>query len=63
MVEPPDLQHRLARANALAGAGLFAWDELLIVLVGDGALVHSQLAEAGFPAPTLVDENGQLLQQ
>ncbi len=48
----------LATANALARSGLYRWEDLLIVLVGDKAEVLPQLAEAGFPAPQVVDADG-----
>ncbi len=47
--------------NALARSGLFSWDDLLVVLVGDRETVVPQLQEAGFPAPAIVDENGKPL--
>lgn len=49
----------LASINAEAKSGLYNWDDLLIVLVGDKAAVLPQLEEAGFPAPTIVDQEGQ----
>ena len=48
----------LAAANALARSGLYRWEDLLVVLVGDKATVLPQLAEAGFPAPQVVDADG-----
>lgn len=48
----------LAAVNKLARSGLYQWSDLLIVLVGDKTQVLPQLAEAGFPAPRLVDANG-----
>jgi predicted Zn-dependent peptidase len=48
----------LAAVNALASSGLYEWSELLIVLVGDKEQVLPQLAEAGFPAPRIVDADG-----
>ena len=49
----------LASVNALAASGLYRWDDLLIVLVGDKETVLPQLAEAGFPAPRLMDVDGK----
>ncbi len=51
----------LAGVNALAGSGLYRWDELLVVLVGDKAEVLPQLAAEGFPVPTIVDADGKPL--
>ncbi|MBK9776643.1 MAG: insulinase family protein [bacterium] len=51
----------LAAANALARSGLYRWDDLLVVLVGDKAEVLPQLAAAGFPVPKVVDADGQPL--
>ena len=48
----------LAAVNALASSGLYKWSDLLIVLVGDQAQVLPQLAAAGFPAPRIVDAEG-----
>jgi len=48
----------VADANAIACGGLYRWDDLLVVLVGDASTVVPQLEEAGFPAPTMVDEDG-----
>jgi len=42
-----------------ARRGLWNWDELNVVLVGNRDVVLAQLAEAGFPAPELVDELGR----
>jgi predicted Zn-dependent peptidase len=44
----------LAAVNALARSGLYDWESLLVVLVGDAASVTSQLEAAGFPRPELV---------
>lgn len=48
----------LAAVNAVAASGLYRWSDLLIVLVGDRTQVLPQLAEAGFPAPRIVDVDG-----
>ncbi len=45
--------------NAAAKSGLYGWDDLLVVLVGDKEQVLPQLEEAGFPAPTVVDAEGK----
>jgi len=44
----------LAAVNSLARSGLYDWESLLVVLVGDAASVASQLEAAGFPRPELV---------
>jgi predicted Zn-dependent peptidase len=49
----------LASVNALASSGLYKWEDLLIVLVGDKDTVLPQLAEAGFPVPRLLDVDGK----
>jgi len=49
----------LAAVNALAKSGLYDWNDLLIVLVGDKEQVLPQLQDAGFPAPTVVDTEGK----
>jgi predicted Zn-dependent peptidase len=49
----------LAAINGLATSGLYKWSDLLIVLVGDRTQVLPQLAEAGFPAPRIVDVDGK----
>jgi predicted Zn-dependent peptidase len=49
----------LAAINGLATSGLYKWSDLLIVLVGDKTQVLSQLAEAGFPTPRIVDVDGK----
>jgi predicted Zn-dependent peptidase len=51
----------LEAVNALARSGLYRWDDLLVVLVGDKAEVLPQLAAEGFPAPTLLDADGKPL--
>lgn len=51
----------LEAANGLARSGLYHWDDLLVVLVGDKAQVLPQLAAEGFPAPTLLDADGKPL--
>jgi hypothetical protein len=49
----------LGPANAEAKSGLFDWNKLLVVLVGDRKVVLPQLEKEGFPAPTLVDAEGE----
>ncbi|MBZ0267060.1 insulinase family protein [bacterium] len=44
-----------------ARGGLWNWDGLNVVLVGNRDAVLAQLAESGFPAPELVDELGRPL--
>jgi hypothetical protein len=39
--------------------GLWNWDGLNVVLVGNRETVRAQLNEAGFPEPELVDELGR----
>ena len=51
----------LAAANAAARDGTYAWDELLIVLVGDRETILSQLADAGFSTPLAADAEGNLI--
>ena len=48
----------LDRANREARSGLYDWDQLLVVLVGDRKTVSVQLKEAGFPEPEIysIDE-------
>ncbi len=53
----------LEDANALARSGLYGWDSLAIVLVGDAETVIPQLEEHGFPAPEFVDMAGQPVAQ
>jgi len=48
----------LGEINAQARGGDFAWENLLVVLVGDRAEVLPQLKRAGFPDPVLVDAEG-----
>ena len=48
----------LERANAVARSGLYEWDSLAIVLVGDAQTVIPQMEEFGFPAPVIVDMTG-----
>jgi zinc protease len=43
----------LDAVNAMARSGLYDWDSLLVVLVGDSASVSAQLEAAGFPRPDL----------
>ncbi len=43
----------LDRANREARSGLYDWDKLLVILVGDREAVTSQLKEAGFPEPSV----------
>jgi len=45
--------------NGTARSGLYAWDDLLVVLVGDETTVLPQLEAAGFPIPEMVDMEGQ----
>lgn len=45
----------LEDTKAVCDSGLYDWNKLLIVLVGDKEKVLSQLAEAGFPEPTIVE--------
>ncbi len=49
----------LPALNDEARSGLYAWDGLLVVLVGDRAEVLGQLESAGFPAPEIVDAEGR----
>ncbi|MCP4291263.1 MAG: insulinase family protein [bacterium] len=49
----------LQTINEVAASGLYAWDDLLIVLVGDREKVLPQLKEAGFPTPIIVDADGK----
>ncbi len=49
----------LEGSNALARSGLFDWDTLSIMLVGDAETVIPQLEEFGFPAPEIVDMAGR----
>ena len=51
-----------AALNAVAASGLYTWDDLLIVLVGDKEQVLPQLEEAGFGAPVVVDGEGKPIQ-
>jgi zinc protease len=44
--------------RAFARDGMWNWSGLNVVLVGDRKTVLPQLAEAGFPAPEIVDELG-----
>jgi predicted Zn-dependent peptidase len=43
----------LEAVNEIARSGLYEWDSLLVVLVGDAATVAAQLEAAGFPRPDL----------
>jgi predicted Zn-dependent peptidase len=58
-----DLQHLqdidLQRVNSAARSGLYDWDSLLVVMVGDAGQVLPQIADAGFPEPRLVDIRGE----
>ncbi len=47
--------------NAAARSGLFDWNALTVVLVGDRAAVLPLLQEAGWPEPELRDPEGRLL--
>ncbi len=49
----------LELVNRIARSGLFDWNGFRIVLVGDAEAVASQLVEAGFPAPQVVDQQGR----
>ena len=51
----------LESLNSTAATGLFDWNQLLIVLVGDKEAIVSQLAEAGFATPVFADLEGKLL--
>ncbi|MEW6758157.1 MAG: pitrilysin family protein [Acidobacteriota bacterium] len=46
--------------NAAAQSGLFDWNSLTVVLVGDRAAVLPLLREAGLPEPELRDPEGRL---
>jgi predicted Zn-dependent peptidase len=46
--------------NAQAHSGAYAWDGLLIVLVGDKAAILPQLEKAGFPKPVFADAEGNI---
>ncbi len=48
----------LEGANRAARSGLYEWDDLLVVLVGDRDAILTQLAESGFPPPIEVDASG-----
>jgi predicted Zn-dependent peptidase len=48
----------LEGANSVAGSGLYDWDSLLIVMVGDADAVLPQLEAAGFPKPEILDVHG-----
>jgi hypothetical protein len=52
---------RLEDLDAEARSGLYAWDGLLVVLVGDKDAVLPQLKAEGFPEPALVDPEGRPL--
>jgi predicted Zn-dependent peptidase len=43
-----------------ASSGIFAWDSLLVVIVGDSATVTPQLEAAGFGKTLLADTDGNL---
>jgi predicted Zn-dependent peptidase len=49
------------QVNALAASGLFRWDDMMIVLVGDRATVLPQLKTAGIPEPVAVDVEGRVV--
>jgi predicted Zn-dependent peptidase len=51
----------LADLNGLATSGLYAWDALTIVIVGDAEAVVPQLVDAGFGEPRRVDPEGRPL--
>ncbi len=48
------------QVNALAVSGLFTWDDMMIVLVGDRATVLPQLKTAGISEPVTVDVEGRV---
>ncbi len=50
----------LEKANREARSGLYDWNGLLVVLVGDAKQVLPQLEKAGFPKLVLADEEGRL---
>ncbi|MHB8077879.1 MAG: M16 family metallopeptidase [Candidatus Krumholzibacteriia bacterium] len=50
-----------AQVNALAASGLFKWDDLMLVLVGDRATVLPQLKTAGIAEPVTVDAEGRIV--
>jgi hypothetical protein len=45
----------LDTVSSLARSGIADWDSLLVVLVGDAQSLLSQLEEAGFPTPEMVE--------
>jgi zinc protease len=45
----------LETANEAARSGLYDWDKLLVLLVGDGKVILPQLKEAGFPEPEIFE--------
>ncbi len=49
----------LEMVNDVASSGLYDWNELLIVLVGDAKKVSTQLVAAGFEPPQTVDQEGR----
>ncbi|HYG67914.1 MAG TPA: insulinase family protein, partial [Anaeromyxobacteraceae bacterium] len=51
----------LGSANAEAKRGPYAFDGLVVVLVGDRKAIAPQLEKAGLPAPTLVDFEGSVV--
>ncbi len=50
----------LERVNELARSGLFDWDQLLVVMVGDAEQVLPQLEETGLGTPLRADSEGTL---
>lgn len=52
----------LEKANAEARSGLFDWEQLLIVLVGDQKTILEQLQNAKFPKPAFADSEGKPVQ-
>jgi predicted Zn-dependent peptidase len=48
----------LEGANRMARSGLYDWDSLLVVMVGDAEAVLPQLEAAGFPEPEILDVDG-----
>ena len=53
-------ERRQNTENAQARSGAYAWDGLLIVLVGDKAAILPQLEKAGFPKPVFADAEGNI---
>ena len=51
---------RLEAVNRVATSGIYDWDDLLVVLVGDREAVLAQLRDTGFPEPEEADPEGRL---